>query len=56
MKTIYIYKHTDEFNAIDKHTAETNDECEKWATDSNYDDKDTYFWAYQDFSNHPAAK
>ena len=47
--TIYIYKaegyEKDEFILVDSYEGETNEECERWASD-NYADTDIYGWSY----------
>lgn len=48
--TIYIYD-TDgfedgDFKLIDSFYGESNQECEQWAKDQNYDDSDLFAWSY----------
>jgi len=55
MKTIYVYE-ADNYNdhianktklnaPVDQFSAQSNDDCEKWA-EENYGDTDNYTWSY----------
>jgi hypothetical protein len=62
MTTIYIYT-ADQYQSVidnqldkaeleilDQHTADTNEACENWAKENNYDESDLFAWSYTDLT------